>query len=330
MKRTSILSICLLFVILLVYFLGPKPGKPIFNLVIPSVPEINFLESYIQKSEKRHTIKAGNEAKIIWFDTLQSQTDYALVYLHGFSASHEEGNPLHLQSAKKLKANLYLSRLADHGIDTVDQMLQFSPDRLWESGKKALAIGKKLGKKVVLMGTSNGAALALQLAAMYPDQVYALILLSPNIEINEKGVFLLNNPWGLQLARAIVGQDFRELVGKSKTYTQYWYTKYRLESVVAVQHFVEHTMTKETFSKVKQPVLMLYYYKNDKQQDKVVKVEPMLRMFEELGTTKNLKFKKAIPEAGNHVLSSYVTSKDLVTPQEEIDKFIGFLNTEIK
>jgi hypothetical protein len=28
-------------------------------------------------------------------DTLKQETDYAVVYLHGFSASQEEGDPLH-------------------------------------------------------------------------------------------------------------------------------------------------------------------------------------------------------------------------------------------
>lgn len=35
--------------------------------------------------------------------------------------------------------------------------------------------------------------------------MYALINLSPNIAINDPAAFLLNNPWGLYIARAVMG-----------------------------------------------------------------------------------------------------------------------------
>jgi hypothetical protein len=40
----------------------------------------------------------------------------------------------------------------------------------------------------------------------------------------------------------------------------------------------------EVFEKIKVPVLMLYYYKDEENQDKVVSVEAMLKAFDELGT----------------------------------------------
>ena len=52
------------------------------------------------------------------------------------------------------------------------------------------------------MGTSTGGTQALQLAAAYPNDVAALILMSPNIEINDPNAWILNNHWGLQLAQA--------------------------------------------------------------------------------------------------------------------------------
>jgi pimeloyl-ACP methyl ester carboxylesterase len=58
-----------------------------------------------------------------------------------------------------------------------------------------LAIGRQLGNKVIIMGTSTGGTNALQLAAAYPNDVEALILLSPNIAINDPNAWLLNNPW---------------------------------------------------------------------------------------------------------------------------------------
>ncbi len=56
---------------------------------------------------------------------------------------------------------------------------------------------------------------------------------------------------------------------------------------------------------------MGYYYKNDTLQDHTVSVPAMLDMFEKLGTPDELKVKQPFPEAGEHVIGSYLTSGDL-------------------
>ena len=173
------------FVLMFVaYIVGPHPSKPKYNSELPSVPSTAIaLQQYISTKESAHKIKLNNEARIVWAnDSLKQKTEYSIVYLHGFSASQEEGNPVHRNIAKQFGCNLYLSRLAEHGIDTTDALINFTPDKLWESAKEAYAIGKQLGNKVILMGTSTGGTEALQLAAAYPD-VAGIILLSPNIAI---------------------------------------------------------------------------------------------------------------------------------------------------
>jgi esterase/lipase len=181
-----------------------------------------------------------------------------------------------------------------------------------------------LGKKVILVGTSTGGTVALKLAATYPE-INSLILLSPNVAINDKNAWLLNNPWGLQIARKVVGGDERKVDDRTDEYKKYWYTNYRLESLVELEEFIESSMVKTTFQKVKQPVLMLYYYKNELEQDPVVRVDAMLKMFDELGTPNNLKRKVAIPNAGNHVMGSYITSKDLPGVEKAIEGFVGIM-----
>ena len=79
-------------------------------------------------------------------------------------------------------------------------------------------------------------------------------------------------------------------------------------------------MTKETFEKVKQPVLMLYYYKDQVHQDSVVSVPAMLQMFNELGSP--IKIKEAVPNTGDHVIGSYIKSKDLLSVQRAIEDFM--------
>lgn len=312
-------------VILLVgYFSGPHPTKPDYSSAMPAVPgDAAALTAYIEAGEQAHKIKPDNEARIIWAnDSLRQPTEYAFVYLHGFSASQYEGAPAHTNLARKFGANLFLARLAEHGIDTTAPLAALTAEKYWASAKEALAIGKKLGKKVVLIGTSTGASNALQLAAEFPDAVHALVLLSPNIAINDPNAWILNDPWGLQIAKMVTGGPDRISPDKQPTYTQYWNNSYRLDAVVALEEYLESAMTPETFAKVKQPVLMLYYYKDEANQDNVVKVSAMLAMFEQLGTPENMKKAVAMPKTGNHVLASPFKSNDAAGVEEQIESFL--------
>jgi len=316
-------TIFLVIVLLLAYILGPRPESPKYNIILPTLPANTIaLQQYILTKESAHKLKPDNEARIVWAnDSLKQKTEYSIVYLHGFSASQEEGNPVHRHIAKQFGCNLYLSRLAEHGIDTTDALINLTADKLWESSKEAYAIGKQLGNKVILMGTSTGATEAMQLAAAYPD-VAGIILLSPNIAINDPNAWLLNNHWGLQIARLVKQSNFNTIPNASTAYKQYWNDRYRLEALVALQELVETTMNENTFVKIKQPALVLYYYRNEKNQDKVVKVSAIKEMFDHLGTEDAKKKMAAIPNAGDHVLGSPILSHDIKTPQNEISAFL--------
>ncbi len=311
-----------LAILLLVYFLGPNPKTPDYSAQLPLIPATDSIDGYVATLESRHTIKAGNEARVVWAnDSVHTKTPYAIVYLHGFSASQEEGNPVHRNLAKQFGANLYLSRLSGHGIDTSDALLNMTATSLWETAKEAYAIGKQLGDKVILMGTSTGGTLALQLAAAYPD-IAGLILLSPNIAINDPNAWITNNPWGLQIARLVKGGKLNIIPNKTDEYKKYWNQTYRLEAVTELQELLETTMNKNTFEKIHQPLLTLYYYKNEKEQDPVVKVSEMKKMFEEVSTPAGLKRMIPIPNAGSHVLGSPIQSKDIVTVEKEAAAFL--------
>ncbi|HEV8082766.1 MAG TPA: alpha/beta hydrolase [Chitinophagaceae bacterium] len=311
-------------ILMLAYLAGPSPARPSYSISMPVVPASAFLlENYILQKENQHHLKPDNQARIIWYnDSLKNKTDYAIVYLHGFSASQFEGAPTHENIAKMFGCNLYLSRLAEHGIDTVDALINLTADEYWESSKEALAIGKQIGKKVILMGTSTGGTNALQLAATYPGDVEALILLSPNIAINDPNAWVLNNHWGKQIANMVKGSPYNTAMDTSAVYKQYWNYQYRLEAAVALEEYLETTMTPGTFKKVKQPVLLLYYYKDEQHQDPVVKVSAMKEMFDELGTKANGKRESALPNTGNHVIASPFKSHDAIGVQNEIEKFM--------
>ena len=316
--------ILILLLLVIGYLLGPKPDSSEFPTDLPYVPgDTASLSQYIANKESTHNIRPDNHARIVWAnDSDKQKTAYSIVYLHGFSASQAEGEPAHRDIAKKFGCNLYLSRLAEHGIDTTEPMQKLTVDKYWESVKEALAIGKQIGNKVILIGTSTGASLALKLAAEYKD-VHALVILSPNIEINDSNAWILNNPWGLQLARLILGSEYIESKDKRPICKQYWSAKYRIEAAVALQELLETTMTEETFQRVTQPLLMLYYYKDEINQDSTVRVSAMKEMFGKLGTPVNKKRSVAMPNAGNHVIASYIKSNDVKGVEKEIADFFN-------
>lgn len=309
--------------IFVLYWVGPNPSDPVYTNDLPELGNSpQQLEMYVAEQEKKHLIKPDNEARIVWYnDSLKNTTEYALVYLHGFSASQEEGNPVHRNLAKAFGCNLYLARLAEHGIDTSDALLNYTAAGLWQTAKEAYAIGKKLGKKVILMGTSTGGTVALQLAAAFPE-IAGIILYSPNIEINDPNAWLLNNPWGLQIARLVKGSNFNTAGHDDSTYKKYWNHSYRLEATVQLQELLETTMVPATFGAIRQPVLALYYFKDENNQDKVVKVSAIQKMMNELGTPDSLKRSVAMANAGNHVLASPILSKDAAGVEKETSLFL--------
>lgn len=306
-----------------VYILGPNPSTPSYTTDLPTVPaEANELINYIKANEAQHKLRPNNEARIVWAnDSLKTKTEYAIVYLHGFSASQEEGAPVHTNIAKKFGCNLYLARLAEHGIDTTEQLVNLTAEKYWNSVKQAYAIGKQIGNKVIVVGTSTGGTNALHLASVYPE-IHSLILLSPNIEIFDDNAVIANNPWGLQLGKLITGSAYVTPKDNREIYKQYWNYHYRLEAVVNLQEYLETTMLPETFSKIKQPTLMLYYYRDAVHQDSVVKVSAMKKMFEQLSTPVKLKREKAMPNTGDHVIGSYIKSGDVTGVEVEITKFM--------
>lgn len=322
MKRSRWLILLLFLVI--GYLMGPRPGTPVYKKELPSIPlnaaEIN---SYISQKEASHKIKPENEARVIWWnDSSKEKTPYSIVYLHGFSASQEEGAPVHRNIAKQFGCNLFLARLAEHGLDTMDALRKLTADKYWESAKEAFAIAKNIGEKVILMGTSTGGTNALQLAAAYPNDIHGVILLSPNIAINDPNAWLLNDPWGLQIATLVRRSRYITTPDQRDIFKKYWYSHYRLEGVVALEEMLESTMKEETFRAIRQPLLLLYYYKDEANQDKVVRVQAMREMFASISTPDSQKREAPLPNTGDHVIASPIKSKDVAGVQREIEKFL--------
>jgi esterase/lipase len=313
-----------LVVLVAIYAVGPHPDAPTLPgpswTNIPNEPKA--ITAFLQAKEAQNgNLKPDNEGQIIYADTANPQkTKTVVLYIHGFSASPMEGNPLHKAIAKSLHANLVLARIEDHGeFPTDSTMAKAGADKFYQSVENYYALAKKLGDEVIVLGTSFGGAMSLVLATKHPE-MKALMLYGPCIAIKDPTAPLVDNPWGLQLARAVMRSDFRDIPSVSPGHKNFWSLHYRLEGVVAIQNFLTHEMTDETFEKVKVPVFLGYYYQDETHQDNVVSVQAMRDMFPKLGS--KIKKEQAFPLSGYHVITSDILGKRVDLPIQASLDFI--------
>ncbi len=292
---------------------------------LPDSPE--DLELFINRYEAGiKGVKANARATVVWADpNHKSKTEYVLIYLHGFKASYGEGEPIHRAIAHKFGLNLYLSRLYKHGLDDPDAFSTIEAQHFTESARQAFYIGQKLGKKIIIMGTSTGGSLGLYLAGhpSFRHSIAGLILYSPLIRFYGLKHMLLATKPGRTLLRLTPGGSYMlTSPSASEAEEDIWYSSYRLQGALALGKFVQEKMTKATFSNVQCPVFAGYYYKNREQQDKVVSVPAIKKMFEQLGTEKNKKCLLNFPDAQTHIISSQLYSASLSKIERQTTLFI--------
>lgn len=288
--------------------------------------EISKLDSYIAANEAKIIgIRPNNAAKIMWADGYQNKkTAIAFVYLHGFGASHREGEPVLKMLSSKYKANIFLSRLEEHGINRENSFEFLTPENYIASAKQALEIGKILGKKVILISTSTGGTLSLKLASEDPS-ISGLILYSPFVDLYDPAMSGIILPGGKEKFKESIGGDILKQ-NRPDEEAKYWSTNYHVNGYVSLITMLKQNMIKTTFEKITCPVFMGYYYKNENEQDQVVSVSAMLNMYDFLGTPNLKKTKVAFPESGNHVIACDLRSKDW---QGVYNATVTFMNQKI-
>jgi len=282
------------------YLLGPQVEVD-EAVKTPELPK--NLNSYLWVTESQYALRPGTEKKIVWSNPRAPQiTPYSVVYLHGFSASRQEIDPFCEQLVFELRANLFLTRLAGHGRDA-EAMAEPEVKDWLQDALEAYAIGERLGRKVIVVGTSTGATLALWLALREEAKnLQALVLLSPNFSPRNKLAGLTAGPWGDQIMRLFVGTH-REFMPESPEHARGWTTRYRSEAIPTLMGLVK-LVERLKLEKLTTPTFMAY-----SPNDKVVDVSRIEQRFAELGTL--LKVLVPYDEPGDpsyHVLAGRILS----------------------
>ncbi|WP_026952647.1 alpha/beta hydrolase [Algoriphagus mannitolivorans] len=299
-------------VLVIVYMLGPKTETQILTINFPEVPTgISELEEYLKNREDTVVgLKPGNEAYIQWADSVnKGKTPYSIIYIHGFGAGPMEGDPVHRFLGEHFGANVFVTRLPEHGIRRANGMAYLNAQALADAAGEAYQIGKSLGDSVIVVGTSMGGALSLLLASQQPE-IAAVILYSPAIRDKGERLEALFKPWSKFLMEKTMTQNGSMDMKRTGEKAEFWSEVQHLNAYESLAILLYSEMNASTFSKIHQPVFLAYYYKSDEEQDPVVSVPKMLEMYSQLGTPDNLKREKAFPKSGDHVIASSITSND--------------------
>ena len=232
------------------------------------------LDDYLQRREDRFSdIRDGCEKKIIWHDG-QVRRPLAIVYLHGFSASRAELSPVCETVASHLQANLFFTRLAGHGLDG-SALAETSVNDWFNDTCEALAIGQRLGHRLIVIGNSTGATLATWLALSRPSAVSAYVLLSPNFAVRHRlePLFRLPLAWLVPslLSSTYYGGDLT-----TPAQEQCWTNNYPLLALGPMLELV-HTIARSDLSRIVSPVLMLV-----NKNDAVVKTRTTIKLAKQL------------------------------------------------
>ena len=285
---------------------GPRLEAPDLTLHALNLPD--DLDAFVENAEADvPDVRPGNEKAIIWADPeTKAKTPLALVYLHGFSASRGETRPLSDTLAARLGANLFYTRLAGHGRDA-DAMADATLDDWVASGYEALQIGRRLGERVVLIGTSMGGALTTWLGAQNPSDLAAMVLISPAFGLHDPdGQAMLSRfsrwPWGAQATRLVAG-EYRTWENASDKVRQYWTTPYRTEALLTLAQLIDAVETTD-LSAIQTPVLIVY-----SAQDEVVSPEAIEAAYGRFGAErKRLVAVESAEDPSRHVIAGAILS----------------------
>ena len=271
----------------------------------PELPD--DIDTYLAETERqvaaRYELVPDTEKRVTWYDKPGVRTAYAVVNLHGFSATRQETAPLAELVAESLAANLFETRLSGHG-HSEQPMHAVRAEHWLADTAEALAIGARLGEKIVVIGTSTGGTLALavsdhETAAAVSD----IVLISPNLRPRDGNATWLTRPAGSLIARFVVG-DTRSWEAHNELQARYWSTTYPIEAIVEVMRLVD-AVNAELPMQLRQNLLVL-----QSPDDQVVSPDATRQAFEKISAPR----KQLIEIEDAEDPSRHVLAGDILAP----------------
>lgn len=317
MKRWFLISLCVA-ALLAAFFAGPQVEviEQPFSTVLPT-----DLDDYLARAEATYPdITPGAEKTILWADPQRQQTDLAIVYLHGFSATRQETAPLSDELAQSLDANLFYTRLAGHGRSAAALGEVTAGDWLTDA-EEALAIGKRLGRQVIIIGTSTGGTLATWLAVRRSDpQVLAYVLISPNFGPKDPAAQVLTWPWASYFTPWLMGPQ-RQWTPLNEQQARFWNHVYPTRALLPMMALVK-AVNALPLEQTKAPILLIHAA-----DDTVVSAEAATQAFQRFGSAQKQRIAlQHSQDPSHHVLAGRIIApSDTARVRPLIEEFLESL-----
>lgn len=210
-----------------------------------------------QREQQFADLRPAAAKRIHWAGEAGARTPLAIVYLHGFSASAEEIRPVPDLVAKALGANLFYTRLAGHGRSGAAMAEPLAGDWI-EDMAEAMAIGRRLGDRVLVIATSTGATLA-AIGATDPvlsQDLAGVVMVSPNFGVQSLAGRILDMPFARHWGPVVAGES-RSFTGQNPAQDQHWTTSYPTVALFPMAALVRHARALD-YSAVTLPALVIY------------------------------------------------------------------------
>lgn len=294
---------------------GPLfPFMPHPSRVADAVANTPDIDDYLRAGETRHPVKPDQGKIVLWNNPGHGSTPLALVYIHGFSASRKDISPVVETLATRLRANAFLTRLTAHGETSGAEFATVRAQDWLDDAREALAVGRRIGERVVLIGTSTGALLATMAALEDSARIAALVLLSPNFRLRDWRAKFISGPLGRVLARIVIGADhsFRP---DSPGHAEFWTTRFPSQAIVELMDLMNYARSIH-LDHLEIPTLVIYTH-----EDTVVDIDAIRQRFDEIKATPKLIVD--LPEASRHELTGDALAPQTVAPV--VRRILAFL-----
>lgn len=241
----------------LLWVVGPYEPAPLTPNLDTSQIGPNVDRYLAAREGEFDDITPGVEKRVVWADAPGNSTEWAVLYVHGFSATSEEIRPVPDKVAEGLNANLIFTRLRGHGRGG-EAMAEASVQDWMNDLAEALTIARRVGDKVLVISTSTGGTLVAA-AAQDPalmDGVMGSAFVSPNFAVNNPAAPLLTWPAAEFWLPLIAGAN-RSFEPLNEGQAKYWTTAYPSAAVFPMAAVVK-AVAQLDHSKATVPALFVF------------------------------------------------------------------------
>ena len=293
-----VIFLILLGCLLVILVLGKREPA---DLTLPKVSIITGVDHYLEQREKEVLgLQPGVCKEVIWAGKKGKKTKFSIIFLHGFSASKFELSPFPNAIALGLNANIYNARLSGHGCGGEALGKVKVKDWVFDLSE-ALEIGRKIGEKIIIIGSSTGGTLAAVAAS--EKNVSGIIFISPNFKVRRQFFQIFTLGFARFWIPLILGK-YREFQPISKEHAIYWTTRYPIVAVITMATLVKKVVS-QNFNNKKCPALFIV-----SEEDKVVDAKKTLKIAEQWGGKSFINLVKCGPndDPYSHVLAGDIKS----------------------